>query len=111
MIARSGQWVTHSAFLKVPCTACLPNPRWLAHRPTVMLLDTAARSWRCITSSETRWESEAVPMSACCSIWLYSLVPADYGGASVLPHWVRHYQGLGIRPANLLLLVNHNPEK
>ncbi|GAB4814553.1 hypothetical protein N2152v2_001599 [Parachlorella kessleri] len=44
-------------------------------------------------------------------IWLYSLVPADYDGAGVLPHWLRHYLGLGIRPANFLLLVNHNPAK
>ena len=44
-------------------------------------------------------------------IWLYSLIPADYDGATVLPHWVKHYLALGIRPANFLLLVNHNPDK
>lgn len=44
-------------------------------------------------------------------VWLYSLVPADYDGAAVLPHWLKHYLGLGIDRSNILLLVNHNPEK
>lgn len=47
----------------------------------------------------------------CCSIWLYSLIPADYDGATVLPHWIKHYMALGIRTANFLVLVNHNPDK
>lgn len=51
------------------------------------------------------------PTLTCLRIWLYSVVAADHEGAAILPHWIRHYVGLGIPADKIFLLVHHNPMK
>ncbi len=43
-------------------------------------------------------------------LWLYSLVPADYDGALVLPHWIQHYNSIGVPLSRMMFLVHHNPK-
>lgn len=45
------------------------------------------------------------------TVWLYSLVAADYDGASLLPHWVAHYRASDISADRMRILVHHNPEQ
>ena len=44
-------------------------------------------------------------------VWLYTSVAADYDGATLLPHFIKHYLSMGVRPENFLVVVNHNPAK
>ncbi|KFM22833.1 hypothetical protein F751_5542 [Auxenochlorella protothecoides] len=53
----------------------------------------------------------AAPTLTNYTIWLYSVVAADHEGAAILPHWIRHYVGLGIPADKIFLLVHHNPMK
>lgn len=40
--------------------------------------------------------------------FLYTLVAADYDGAALLPHFIRHYAALGIAYSNMLIHIQHN---
>jgi hypothetical protein len=42
-------------------------------------------------------------------VWLYCLLAADYGGPSLLPHFLEHYSRLGIHKDRMLFIVNQNP--
>mmetsp|Transcript_26307 Transcript_26307/g.31919 ORF Transcript_26307/g.31919 Transcript_26307/m.31919 type:complete len:385 (-) Transcript_26307:267-1421(-) len=50
------------------------------------------------------------PQKGPSKVWLYTSVAADYDGALMLPHFIRHYMDLGIQPEHFLVVVNHNPE-
>eukprot|EP00240_Pyramimonas_obovata_P004015 CAMPEP_0118947022 /NCGR_PEP_ID=MMETSP1169-20130426/45240_1 /TAXON_ID=36882 /ORGANISM="Pyramimonas obovata, Strain CCMP722" /LENGTH=358 /DNA_ID=CAMNT_0006893145 /DNA_START=125 /DNA_END=1198 /DNA_ORIENTATION=- len=54
---------------------------------------------------------KGIPVSSPNTVWLYTSIAADYDGATMLPHFVKHYLGLGVKPENFLVVVNHNPEK
>mmetsp|Transcript_65786 Transcript_65786/g.208213 ORF Transcript_65786/g.208213 Transcript_65786/m.208213 type:complete len:383 (-) Transcript_65786:38-1186(-) len=45
------------------------------------------------------------------NVWLFTSVAADYDGAIMLPHWIKHYTGLGIARSRFLVIVNSNVEK
>lgn len=51
------------------------------------------------------------PQAKARKVWLYTSIAADYDGAALLPHFISHYRGLGVKPENFLVVVNHNPEK
>lgn len=43
-------------------------------------------------------------------VWLYTLVAADYDGATMLPHFINYYRSLGIPLRRFLVILHHNSE-
>ena len=44
-------------------------------------------------------------------IWIYSLVATDYDGYRLLPHFMAHYNSLGVPFSNFYLDVQHDPKE
>ena len=44
-------------------------------------------------------------------IWVYSLVASDYDGYKLLPHFLAHYNDLGVPYSNFYLDVQHDPKE
>jgi hypothetical protein len=43
------------------------------------------------------------------NVWVYSLVSADYDGCEMLPHFLAHYQAMGVPISNFYFDLQHDP--
>jgi hypothetical protein len=44
------------------------------------------------------------------SIWVVTIVPTNYEGLAMLPHFIAHYHGLGVPYDHFVFVLNHNKE-
>ena len=77
----------------------------------IQALVTSASSIVSTTTTSSTTHTTGSSARSNTTTWLYSLVSADYGGESMLPHWVTHYLSLGVSPDKFIILINRNSAK